>query len=151
MRRPHFGQNIDRGACNRKNMCNHFQLWSLPQHGATGRRGKSMRCVVARLAKWIALGLIGAALYDQLRRAPAERTWMGQIGPVPYDFRLPSLERLRASLWNPDDPRIITPMPWGIGWSVNLARAWLRLSPLVEQARQRLTTVLGGQGAATHQ
>jgi|UniRef100_A0A7C1JUN2 hypothetical protein len=98
-----------------------------------------MRCSVVRLAKWIALGLIGAALYDQLRRAPAERTWMGQIGPVPYNFRIPSLERLRASLWNPDDPRLITPMPWGIGWSVNLAQAWRRLSPLVEQARRRFT------------
>lgn len=104
---------------------------------------------MARLTKWIVLGLIGAALYDQLRRPPAERTWVGQIGPVPYNFRLPSLEHLRTSLWNPDDPRLITPIPWGIGWWINLAQVHRRLSPLIEQVRQRFTVGRDEQEAAT--
>ncbi len=88
--------------------------------------------------RWAALLLVGAALYDQLRRPAAERTWHGQIGFVPYDFRPPTVERLKERLWNPDDPRIFTPHVWGVGWAVNFYQLWRSLSPLVERARAKL-------------
>ncbi|MDW7981572.1 MAG: hypothetical protein RMH81_01965 [Thermomicrobium sp.] len=100
-----------------------------------------MRCLVARLVRWITLGLIGAALYDQLRRAPAERTWVGHVGPVPYDFRRPSLERLRASLYDPANAQLFTPIAWGIGWSLNLATAQRVLGPCLERARTSLSAL----------
>jgi hypothetical protein len=50
-----------------------------------------------------------AAVVQQLRRPRSERTWQGQIIGVPYDFRKPTIARLREQWWNPD----------GVGWSVN--------------------------------
>ena len=46
---------------------------------------------------------------------------------VPYDFRPPSPGRLRARLWNPEDPRLLTEQVFGVGWSVNLHRLAARL------------------------
>ena len=44
------------------------------------------------------------------------------LGIVPYDFRGPTLARLKERMWNPDDERIITPRDFGIGWTLNLYR-----------------------------
>ena len=61
------------------------------------------------------------ALYDQLRLPKEERTWQGTIlGFVPYDFRLPTPERIREKFWNKDTEDILTPHLFGVGWSINL-------------------------------
>ncbi|MCX7622931.1 MAG: DUF5808 domain-containing protein [Thermomicrobium sp.] len=99
----------------------------------------------ARLVRWIALGLVGAALYDQLRRPAHERSWTGHVGPVPYDFRPPTLARLRERLWNPDDPALCTPTVWGIGWSVNLATVAARLRPVLDHLHQRVERAAGAR------
>ncbi len=76
-----------------------------------------------RFVKLVALGLIVAAVIDQLRRDPDERTWEGAVGGfVPYDFRMPTLERARSRWWNTDDERLFVPQVFGVGWTVNLAR-----------------------------
>ncbi len=49
------------------------------------------------------------------------------FGVVPYDFRFPSLERVRRALWNPDDERFLVPTVFGVGWTVN-ARSVVRHS-----------------------
>ena len=51
----------------------------------------------------------------------------GRLLGVPYDFRFPTLSRLKERLWNPDDPRLITPRAFGIGWSVNAYELMRRL------------------------
>jgi hypothetical protein len=73
------------------------------------------------------LGLLGAAIKNELAKPAEERDWHGTIaGLIPYDFRPPSLDRLRQAWWNPDDERIFTPHAFGIGWSINIGRiAWL--------------------------
>ena len=43
----------------------------------------------------------------------------GRFLKVPYDFRFPTLQRLKDRFWNPDDPRIFTPRVFGVGWSIN--------------------------------
>jgi uncharacterized membrane protein len=43
----------------------------------------------------------------------------GRFLRVPYDFRFPTLQRLKRRFWNPDDPRIFTPHVFGVGWSIN--------------------------------
>ena len=76
-----------------------------------------------RIVKLVALGLIVAAVIEQLRRDPNERTWEGAVGGiVPYDFRMPTLERARSRWWNTDDDRLFVPQVFGVGWTVNFAR-----------------------------
>ena len=59
-----------------------------------------------RTLAWAALI---AAIYQELRKPPAERTWHGKVGGViPYDFRIPSVERVRAAYWDPDSDRVFT-------------------------------------------
>jgi len=63
------------------------------------------------------------AIRRQLRLPKGERTWHGTVDvPVPFDFRRPTTERMRHSMWAPDDPRLVMPMAFGIGWSINVAR-----------------------------
>lgn len=76
-----------------------------------------------RFVKLVAFGLVLAAVIDQLRRDPEERTWEGSVaGIVPYDFRMPTLERARSRWWNADDDRLFVPQVFGVGWTINLAR-----------------------------
>ncbi len=60
------------------------------------------------------------AITQQLQRPPEERTWYGKIAGIPYDFRLPTVERIRAALWNKDTSQIFLPQAFGIGWSINM-------------------------------
>jgi hypothetical protein len=65
--------------------------------------------------------LVALALREQLRLPPEERTWHGRIMDIiPYDFRRPTIERLRAAFWNKDTSQILVPQPFGIGWTINL-------------------------------
>lgn len=76
-----------------------------------------------RFVKLVAFGLVLAAMIDQLRRDPEERTWEGSVaGLVPYDFRMPTLERARSRWWNTGDDRLFVPQVFGVGWTINLAR-----------------------------
>jgi hypothetical protein len=76
-----------------------------------------------RFVKLVVIGLVVAAVIEQLRRDPNERTWEGTIaGFVPYDLRMPTLERARSRWWNNDDGRLFVPQVFGVGWTINLAR-----------------------------
>jgi hypothetical protein len=69
----------------------------------------------------IVAALITAAIWDQLRCPPAERTWYGTVFNVPYNLRVPTGERLRATFGNKDDARVVVPhAPIGMGWSINV-------------------------------
>jgi hypothetical protein len=58
-----------------------------------------------------------------MREASMSGTFLG----IPYDWRRPTWARIRARVWNPDDPRIFTPKVFGWGYSVNLAAIWRKL------------------------
>lgn len=74
---------------------------------------------------WLALF---GALYQELRRPPEERSWHGRVlGVVPYDFRVPTVDRIRDSYWNPASDRMFADTVFGVGWSVNLPVAFRRL------------------------
>jgi hypothetical protein len=66
---------------------------------------------------WLLLVL--AALAEAWR---TQRDHGELFGFIPYDFRMPTLERARARTWNPSSPRILTPATFGVGWSLNLGR-----------------------------
>ncbi|MBV9709000.1 MAG: hypothetical protein JO125_16515 [Chloroflexi bacterium] len=61
-----------------------------------------------------------AAIREQLNLPPPERTWHGTLFGVPYDFRLPTPQKLRDTLWNKDTSQIMMPTAFGVGWSFNL-------------------------------
>jgi hypothetical protein len=74
---------------------------------------------IKRVVRMVWVGLVAAAIADALRN---ERAYGELFGFVPYDFRVPTLERLRARTWNPDLGRILTPNTFGVGWTLNLGR-----------------------------
>lgn len=86
---------------------------------------------IRKLMPWVMFGLLVAAVTQQMRRPESERTWEGRVGFVPYDFRMPTLERIKDAWWNPDDERIITPRAFGIGWAINLYQLRRRALMLV--------------------
>jgi hypothetical protein len=76
-------------------------------------------------AKWKLLGfaLMVGAVITEMRKPPEEREWHGRVlGVVPYDFRTPTFDRFKRSMWNPEDDRLFTPNAFGVGWSPNLAQ-----------------------------
>lgn len=90
---------------------------------------------LGRLVRVIALLLTLAAVAQELNKPEADRTWHGRVAGVPYDFRWPTLRRIRDAYWNPQDERIFTDRVIGVGWAVNLAQvlsqmrnAYLRLA-----------------------
>jgi hypothetical protein len=60
-----------------------------------------------------------AAVVDAVRN---ERLHGELLGVVPYDFRVPTVERAKERTWNPRSARLLTPTTFGVGWSVNLGR-----------------------------
>ena len=90
------------------------------------------RTGLRRWGRLVGLGLVVGAVVTEQRKPPAEREWHGRLGGlVPYDFRPPTRERLRAALWNPESSRLLTPQVWGVGWTVNVGR-------LVRLVRERV-------------
>jgi hypothetical protein len=83
------------------------------------------------LIQLIGFGLLVASVIRELRLRPEERTWHGLLfGRIPYDLRLPTPARFRATLWNPREHNVIVPTAFGVGWTINLAavRGILRAS-----------------------
>ena len=52
-----------------------------------------------------------------------ERKSHGSYYGIPFDFRIPTVDRVQQRMWNPNDPRVITPTVFGAGWSINLYQA----------------------------
>ncbi len=84
-----------------------------------------------RTAIWLAFF---GAIYQELRKPAAERTWHGKVGGVvPYDFRIPDIQQVKDAYWDPQSDVLFTDRVLGVGWAVNLPVAFRRLS---ETARQ---------------
>jgi hypothetical protein len=64
-----------------------------------------------------------AAVAKELRTPADERTWHGVVaGFVPYDFRPPTVARLRERVWAPQEEHLLSPHPFGVGWTINAGR-----------------------------
>ena len=89
-----------------------------------------------RTAIWLAFF---GALYQELKKPAEERTWHGKVaGLVPYDFRIPDLQRIREAYWAPDSDVLFTEKVVGVGWSVNLPVAFRKLSAIAQQYSSQL-------------
>jgi hypothetical protein len=83
----------------------------------------------------VAFSLVVAAIATELAKPEDQRTWQGRVlGLVPYDFRPPTWERIRAAYWNPQSESLFSDRVFGVGWAVNLYHA----KTLLESAFQRL-------------
>ena len=83
------------------------------------------RIRIAVRVLWITL--LGAAIADAVRN---DRRHGELFGFVPYDFRMPTVERARAQTWSPGSSRVLAATSFGVGWSLNLGRV-ARLARLV--------------------
>lgn len=92
---------------------------------AERRAGRVQRLALAAVA-----AIAAAAVVSELRKPPGERRWHGRVGGlVPYDFRPPTVERLRRTWWSPEEGRLLVGTAFGVGWDVNLARLARLLRP----------------------
>lgn len=74
------------------------------------------------LLQLIAMGLAVAAVVKELRLPEDERTWSGTVaGFVPYDFRMPTLEKIKERFWDPEG-NLVNPHVFGVGWTLNVGR-----------------------------
>lgn len=87
----------------------------------------------------VAFGLTWAAVSQELAKPPEKREWRGEIGGIPYNFRVWEWPEVARSYWNPESDQILSPRPLGIGWSVNVAalsrraQEWLHANPPQER------------------
>ncbi|MBX9244122.1 hypothetical protein ICW40_04785 [Actinotalea ferrariae] len=85
------------------------------------------------VVRLVTLALAVIAVVRELRLPADQRTWHGVVaGVVPYDFRRPTMARLRAANWDPEG-RLVGPRAIGVGWTVNTGR-------LVHLVRERFTS-----------
>ena len=58
----------------------------------------------------------------------ADKSQSGKLFGVPYNFERPSLGRMLASYWQPDEGMLVE-KPFGVGYTLNLAswRSWIVL------------------------
>jgi hypothetical protein len=77
---------------------------------------------IARLLKLVWIGLTIAAIRQELKQPPQDREWHGEVaGFVPYDFRLPTADKLRERWWDPEGA-VVQPQVFGVGWTLNFGR-----------------------------
>jgi hypothetical protein len=75
---------------------------------------------LSRMLQATAITLSLAAVCQELEKPKEEREWHGTIADfIPYDFRMPTMERIKEAYWNPYESRIFSSEVFGIGWAIN--------------------------------
>jgi hypothetical protein len=69
-----------------------------------------------RHSKIAAVLMLGLAAFSRTRGKT------GTLAGIPYDWRRPTVARVRSRLWNPAEPRLFVPRVFGMGWDINFAR-----------------------------
>jgi hypothetical protein len=88
-----------------------------------GKRVERRAARAQRIGLGITCALAAAAVATELLKPPGERRWHGRLGGfVPYDFRPPTMARIRHTWWSPSTTRILVDTGFGIGWDINLGR-----------------------------
>ena len=50
----------------------------------------------------------------------------GRFLGAPYDWRRPTLQKMKREAWDPENPRLFVPRAFGWGYSINFARVFRR-------------------------
>ena len=100
-------------------VCREKRGGAMTRHTADGPRSLGLE----RKVTLVGLALVALAVIQELRKPADSRGWHGELfGFIPYDFRPPTFERVRRTLWAPEEPHLFVPRTLGLGWSVNFAR-----------------------------
>jgi hypothetical protein len=76
--------------------------------------------ILVRLLQVAAISFTLIAVCQELEKPKEKRVWHGRAAHiVPYDFRMPTVDSLKESFWNPYDSHILTPAVFGLGWAIN--------------------------------
>ena len=91
----------------------------MTSHGEGRNRSQDL----PKLIKLVTFALAVVAVVKELRTPKDEREWNGVVvGFVPYDFRVPTAERIMERIWDPDGSRLINPRVFGVGWTLNIGK-----------------------------
>ena len=97
---------------------------------ATAFDTKPKRSDGVKPLKLLAAVLAIAAVIKELRLPKDERTWHGALGGlVPYDFRKPTVEKIKTTFWNPDGAIVVNRV-FGVGWTINLGAIFAKIRSL---------------------
>ena len=78
--------------------------------------GKWIGRIIGAMAAAVAI----AVVLQELEKPEEERKWHGKVaGFIPYDFRIPTAEKLKEAYWNAYERRVFIPAVFGIGWAIN--------------------------------
>ena len=78
---------------------------------------------VQRVIRLVTLAVAATAVVKELRTPADERQWNGLVlGFVPYDFRVPTIERIKERFWDPEGAHVINPRVFGVGWTLNVGK-----------------------------
>lgn len=90
-------------------------------HDEAARRRPDLPSIL----RLISIALAVTAVVKELRTPADQREWNGKvIGFVPYEFRMPTVERFRERVWDPEAEHLIGPKVFGVGWTLNMGRAF---------------------------
>ena len=78
--------------------------------------------LISKLRKLTSLFAVVTVVY-----ALKTRQSHGRFLRVPFEFRVPTAQRVRQRLWNPDEESVVTPQAFGVGWTLNLYQVARRL------------------------
>jgi hypothetical protein len=81
-------------------------------------------------------GISAAAISQEMRKPPEQRTWKGHIGAIPYNFRFDEWQGIAQEYWNPASEHLLTEHVIGVGWGVNFAALTRRAQDALSSARQ---------------
>lgn len=85
----------------------------------TAEETRKRQPTVKDLWRLVILIIAVVAVVQELRKRPEDRTWHGKVANlVPYDFRKPTVDRIRSTYWNPEGP-LVAGKAWGVGWAPN--------------------------------
>jgi hypothetical protein len=92
---------------------------------------------LGRIIQATAITLTLVAVCQELEKPKEERKWHGRIGGlIPYDFRLPTMEKIKEAYWNPYESRIFSPEVFGVGWAINFYALLERLRLIGQDASE---------------
>ena len=92
---------------------------------------------LTRILQATVMALALAAVCQELEKPKQEREWHGTIaGFVPYDFRIPTIEKFKEAYWNPFESRIFSPEVFGIGWAINFYALLERLRLIAQDVSE---------------
>ena len=92
------------------------------------------------MRRTMSLGRTAVMIFTIAAAVHAYRTKQshGRYYNVPFEFRIPTIERAKKRVWNPRDRRLFTPNIFGVGWTLNFHEAARRLNIIEEPADSRV-------------